>query len=99
MRTTTPRKVEKQRQASRRVPVVVAQQSAKTISTHDVTALMASRWLWSHQLIVEALMIPLRMIMGEVLADDLGEEPFTQHERWVCQVVDPPSHPMTYSPR
>src|SRR5262249_50942045 len=77
----TPRKVEKQRQASRRVPVVVAQQSAETIATHDGTALMASRWLWSNQLIAEALMIPLRMIMGEVLADDLGEESFTQHER------------------
>jgi hypothetical protein len=42
---------------------------------------MASRWLWSNQLIAEALMIPLRMIMGEVVADDLGEEPFTKHER------------------
>ena len=25
-------------------------------------------------------MIPLGMIMGEVLADDLAEEPFTEHE-------------------
>jgi hypothetical protein len=42
---------------------------------------MASLWLWSNQLIAEALMIPLGMIMGEVLADDMVEKPFTSHEQ------------------
>jgi hypothetical protein len=42
--------------------------------------LIVSRWLWSNQLIAPALMIPLGMIMGEVLADDLVKEPFTEHE-------------------
>jgi hypothetical protein len=72
--------VEKQRRASRCVPVIVTQQPTETISTHDRTALAASLWLWSHTLITETLMMALRMIVGQVLMDRIIQGAFTPHD-------------------
>jgi hypothetical protein len=67
--------VEKQRQVLRCVPVIVAQQPTETIATDDHPALVASFWLWSNQLVAEALIIPLRMIVRELLLDHIGQRP------------------------
>jgi hypothetical protein len=61
--------VEKQRRASRRLSVIVAQQPTETISAHDCPALVVVLGLRSNPLVVEALMIALVMIMGQVLLD------------------------------
>jgi hypothetical protein len=58
------RMVEKQRRASRRLSVIVAQQPTETISAHDCPALVVVLGFRSNQLVVEALMIALVMIMG-----------------------------------
>jgi hypothetical protein len=58
--------VEKQRRASRRVPVIVSQQPTETISAHNCTILATALWLWSNTLIAKSLMIALVMIMGQV---------------------------------
>jgi hypothetical protein len=61
--------VEKQRRASRRVPVIVTQQPTETIPAHNCTTSAITLWLWSNTLIVKSLMIALVMIMGQVLLD------------------------------
>jgi hypothetical protein len=65
------RMVEKQRRVSHRVPVIVAQQPAQAIPTHDCSTFAASFWCWSNQLIADTLMILFAMIMGQVLADHM----------------------------
>jgi hypothetical protein len=64
--------VEKQRRASRRVPVIVTQQPTETISTRNCPTLATALWLWSNTLIAKSLMIALVMIMGQVLLDRSG---------------------------
>src|SRR6266581_5953644 len=72
--------VEKQRRASRRLSVIVAQQPTETISAHDCPALVVVLWLRSNPLVVEALMIALVMIMGQVLQDRIRQGAFSQHD-------------------
>jgi hypothetical protein len=74
------RMVEKQRRASRRLSVIVAQQPTETISAHDCPALVVVLWLRSNPVVVEALMIALVMIMGQVLQDRLRQGAFSQHD-------------------
>ena len=72
--------VEKQGRASRGVPIIGAEHSSETLSTHDRPALALSRWLGTNQLISEALMIPLTMIMRQIWLDYRRQRPLAQQE-------------------
>src|SRR5437867_11988091 len=60
--------------------VIVAQQPTETISAHDCPALVVVLWLRSNPLVVEALMIALVMIIGQVLLDRIIQGAFSQHD-------------------
>jgi len=75
--------VEKQRRASRRVPVIVTQQPTETISTHNCTTLATALWLWSNTLMAKSLMIALVMIMGQVLLDRIRQGALPQHHHLI----------------
>jgi hypothetical protein len=49
--------------------MIVTQQSTEALAAPDLTAVAAKAWFWGNELVGEALMIPLGMIMGQVLVD------------------------------
>src|SRR5713101_1567926 len=65
--------------ASRRVAIVVAQQPTQALSTPDLAALAPKAWFGCNELVIEALMIALRMIVGQVLVDRIIQGTFTQY--------------------
>src|SRR5215472_6482269 len=71
--------VEKQRRASRRVPVIVTQQPTETISTHNCTILATALGLWSNTLIGKSLRIALVIMMGQILLDRIRQGVLPQH--------------------
>src|SRR5687768_14088418 len=74
------RMVEKQRRASRRLSVIVAQQPTETVPAHDCPTVVVVLWLWSNPVVVEALMMTLVMIMGQILLDCIRQGAFSQQD-------------------
>src|SRR5262249_10149962 len=69
------------RAGSRHVAIVIAQEPAQTLSTSDLTASAPPTWLWSNELVREALRIPLGMIVDQVLLDRIRQGTFTQQDQ------------------
>src|SRR5262245_40096169 len=63
-----------------RVPMIVTQQSTEALAAPDLTAVAAKAWFWGHELVGQALRIPLGMIMGQVLVDRLIQGAFPQYD-------------------
>jgi transposase-like protein len=66
--------------ASRRVAIVIPQQPTQALSTLHLTAVTPKVCVRGNELVNEALVIPLRMIMAQVLLDGIRQGAFTQHD-------------------
>jgi hypothetical protein len=60
--------------------MIVAEQPTETFSPHHVTHVTTNFSLWHDASVIEALMIALSMIVGEVLVEHVIEGAFTQHD-------------------
>jgi hypothetical protein len=68
----TPDPVELKNSAeSRRVAIVIAQESTEALATPHRTAVTPQAWLGCDELVGEALMIALGMIVGQVLVEHI----------------------------
>jgi hypothetical protein len=59
--------------------MIVAEQATEAFTPHDLTRLTTHFSLWRDDVVTEALMIPLRMIMGEILVEHVIQRVFAQH--------------------
>src|SRR4029077_4997717 len=66
--------------ASRRVAIIVTQQPAQAIATPYLAAVAPKAWLGCNELIAEALMIPLGMIMRQILLDHIEQRLLARQE-------------------
>ena len=63
-----------------RVAIIIAQQPTEALSLADLTAVAPKVRIGCDELIVEPLMIALRMVVGQILLDDIVERSFTEHK-------------------
>jgi hypothetical protein len=64
---------------SRRIAIVIAQESYQAFATPDLTGLPSQVWLGCHEPVSEALMVALGMIVGKILVDHIKQRWFPQH--------------------
>jgi hypothetical protein len=61
--------------------MIVTQQATEAVSPQHVPCLTTTYPFRRDESVVEPLMVPLGMIMGQVLADDMVEATFTEYGR------------------
>jgi hypothetical protein len=56
---------------SRRIAIVIAQEPTQAFATPDLTGLAPKVWVGCNELVGEALMVALGMIVGQILVNHL----------------------------
>jgi hypothetical protein len=68
---------------SRHGAIIVAQQPTEAISSSGLTAVAPKVGIECDELLVEASMIPLSMIMYQILLENIGQRPLVRHEHLI----------------
>ena len=64
---------------SRRIAIVIAQEPTQAFATPDLTGLAPKVWVGCNELVGEALMVALGMIVGQILVNHIRQRWFAQH--------------------
>ena len=68
---------------SRHSAIIVAQQPTEAISSSGLTAVAPKVGIECDELLVEASMIPLSMIMYQILLENIGQRLLVRHEHLI----------------